>query len=230
MKTTPRTVGELVDQQFQRWLTQQRADDALEKAPDRPRPIVTVSREAGARGTELARHVAARLGYPLWDQELVQQIAEQTGTWDKLLSVVDERSRNAIEDLLTGILMGEVFTGEAYVERLLALIRAIARRGRAVVVGRGAQFVVEPASALRVRVIGDLDTRTRNLALERRLPEKEARTMVEQIDRERLAFMRRHYRRDATDVSAYDLVVNSSTLPLEPAADVVVSAYRAKFG
>ncbi len=229
MKATPRPVGRLVDEQVHRWLAQQRAGATLEARPDVPRPIVTVSRQAGANGTELAGHVATRLGYRLWDQELVQQIAAQTGTWDEALSVVDERARNAVEDLLCGILLGDAVTGEGYAERLGKLIRAIARRGSAVVVGRGAQFVVEPGSALRVRVVAPLEVRIHNTVVTRKLPEGQARALVEQIDRERLAFMRHQYRRDATEVCAYDLIVNSGALDLEAATDVIVSAYRAKF-
>jgi hypothetical protein len=117
VKTTPRTVDRLVDEQVQRWLAQQRGP-ALDGGLDRPHPIVTVSRQAGASGTELARHVATRLGYRLWDQELVQEVAVQAGTWEQLLGAVDERARSAIEDLLTGILVGDALTGEAYAERL----------------------------------------------------------------------------------------------------------------
>ncbi len=229
MKATPRHVGRLVDEQVHRWYAQQRGGAGLEARPDLARPIVTLSRQAGANGTELAGQVAARLGYRLWDQELVQQIAAQTGTLDELLRVVDERARNAVEDLLTGILMGDAFTVEGYAERLAKLIGAIARRGSAVVVGRGAQFVVEPGSALRVRVVAPVDVRIHNTMVTRQLPEGQARALVEQLDRERLAFIRHHYRRDATEVCAYDLVVNSGAIDLEAATDVIVSAYRAKF-
>jgi cytidylate kinase len=50
------------------------------------------------------------------------------------------------------------------------------------------------------------------------------------MDSERLAFIRQYYRRDAADPSAYDLLLNSSTLSFEQAADVVAAAYRTKFG
>jgi cytidylate kinase len=58
---------------------------------------------------------------------------------------------------------------------------------------------------------------------------EKARAEIDRLDRERLGFIRHHYHRDAADPSAYDLVINASTLPLEAAAEVVVSAYRSKF-
>ncbi|HEY8090243.1 MAG TPA: cytidylate kinase-like family protein [Polyangiaceae bacterium] len=219
----------LVEQRIQTWLAEQRASAKKDEPRAPHRPIVTISREAGARGTELGRRVAERLGFRFWDQELVQQIAEQSGVWDQLFRVVDERARNAVEDLLAGIFMGDAFTGEAYLVRLLHLIRAIALQGSAVVVGRGGQFVVEPDASLRVRVVGPRDARARTLMAERRLSERQAHAEVERIDHERASFIRRHYKKDAADPSAYDLVVNSATLPVERAVDVVVAAYGAKF-
>jgi cytidylate kinase len=125
--------------------------------------------------------------------------------------------------------MGDAFTGEGYASRLAGLIHAIALRGGAVVVGRGAQFVVAPDAALRVRVVAPPDQRVRGLMAEQHLSERQARAEMERCDRERLAFIRHHYKRDAADPSAYDLVVNSSALPLDRVAELVAFAYQRKF-
>src|SRR5258708_16710296 len=98
----PRSVNDLVEQQVQRWMAEQEARKRAEKPVELPRPIITVSRQAGTRGTDLARGVAEVLGFRLWDQELVQQIAEQTGPPQTLMRAVDDRARHAIEDLLAG--------------------------------------------------------------------------------------------------------------------------------
>jgi cytidylate kinase len=222
-------VNELVEYRIQRWLAEQRARAATEQRPEPHRPIVTVSREAGAGGTEIGRHVAERLGFRLWDQELVQQIAEQSGSPDELMRGMDERDHNVVEDVLSSILMGDAFTGAGYASRLVGLIRGISLRGGAVVVGRGSQFVVDADAALRVRVVAPPEARVRSVMEERGLSERQARAEVERIDRERLAFIRHHFERDATDPCAYDLVVNSSAMSVERAADVVVFAYQSKF-
>jgi cytidylate kinase len=230
MERAPRTVNEMVEYQIQRWLAEQQQKRKQERALlDHPPPIVTISREAGALGTTLGHGVAERLGFHLWDQELVQRIAEQSGASEALLSTVDEQTRNAIEDLLAGILMGDSFTEKEYLAQLMRVVHAIAQHGKAVVIGRGAQFVLAPEAALRVRVVGSLEARVRSLASSRGLSERDARVEVERIDRERSAFIRHHYRLDSADPHAYDLVVNSTTIPLERAVDVVVAAYHAKF-
>ena len=229
-RVLPRSVDELVERQVHLWtMEQQRRRAQPSVTPEPARPVVTVSREAGSNGTRLARLVAERLGFRLWDQELVQRIAEQDRASEALFAAVDERARSAIQDLLAGILMGEPGTETEYLSRLLRVIHAIARHGGAVIVGRGAQFVLDASSVLRVRVVGPVELRIRELASARQLSEREGRAEVERIDRERLGFIRHHYHCNAADPSAYDLVVNTFAIPPQQAVDVVAAAYQAKF-
>jgi hypothetical protein len=230
MEPSPRSTSSIVEERILRWMEEERLRNAPQEAPDRPRPIVTISREAGARGTELALLVAQRLHFKLWDQELVQQIAGQSASPEQLQRVVDEHVRNALEDALASILLGDTFSREGYVSRLLGLIQAIAARGSAVVVGRGAQFVIEPGNALRVRVIAGLESRVRALMEARHMTDRQARAEVEHIDRERRAFVRHHFKRDAQEPTAYDLTVNSDSMSLERTAELVAFAYESKFG
>lgn len=225
----PRSTHDLVEQQIQRWMAEQKrkADERVTPAP--PRPIITVSRQAGTLGTDIARGAAEMLGFRLWDQELVQRIAEQSGAPEALLRAVDEHARNAVHDLLAGILMGDVSTETEYLAQLTRLFHAIAHHGSAVVVGRGANFVIPGESALRVRLVAPIDVRARNLARVRNMGEAQARGEVEKLDRERHTFLKHHYKRDPTDPCAYDLVVNVGGLPPARAAEVVVAAYKAKF-
>jgi cytidylate kinase len=221
---------QLVDEQVKRWLAEQERRKAQPRVtPEPPRPLVTISREAGANGTSLGRAVAHKLGFELWDQELVQRVAEEKGAPEALLAAVDERARSRIQDLLAGILMGDVGTETGYLASLGRVIHSIAEHGSAVLVGRGAHFVVAPNEALRVRVVAPIEDRVRVIAGTRHLGDREARAEVERIDHERVTFNRHHYRRNSADPVAYDIVVNTGSFTLETAADVVVAAYRAKF-
>lgn len=221
---------QLVDEQVKRWLAEQAKRKAQPRVtPEPPKPLVTISREAGANGTSLGRAVARKLGFELWDQELVQRVAAEKGAPEALFAAVDEHARSRIQDLLAGILMGDVGTETEYLASLGRVIHSIAEHGSAVIVGRGAHYVLAPAEALRVRVVAPLEDRVRVIAGTRGLGDREARAEVERIDHERLAFNRHHYGRNAADPVAYDIVVNTGSFPLDAAADVVVGAYRAKF-
>jgi cytidylate kinase len=229
MHRSPRSVSSLVEEQVRRFTTEERLRASERATPEPPRPIVTVSRQAGARGTELARLVAARLRFRFWDRELLHDVAARAPASEKLLGEVDERARNVVDDLFAGVLLGDANTEYSYRTELIQFVSAVAKRGSSVVVGRGAQFIVPPEAAFRVRVVGELGDRVRNIGSTRGLSQRDAHRELVRIDRERLAFVRHHYRRDAADPSAYDLVVNSSTFPLDAAADVIVDAYHARF-
>jgi cytidylate kinase len=228
--TSPREVMQLVDEQVKRWLAEQEKRKAQPRVtPEPPRPLITISREAGANGTSLGRIVARKLGFELWDQELVHRVAEEKGAPEALFAAVDERARTRIQDLLAGILLGDVGTETEYLASLGRIFHSIAEHGSAVIVGRGSHFVLAPNEALRVRVVAPLDDRARVIAGTRRMSDREARAEVERIDHERVAFNRHHYGRNVADPVHYDIIVNTASFPLESAAEVVVAAYRAKF-
>jgi cytidylate kinase len=226
---TPVSVRDLVEQRVQQWMAEQRRSSSERLVPEPPRAVITISRQAGTGGTDLARAVAEALGFQFWDQELVQRVAERTGAPEVLLRAVDERARNVIEELLAGILMGDAATEGEYLTQLIRVFHALARHGAAVIVGRGAQFVFAPESALRVRVVAPVEVRLRKLASSRKLSAAAAQSELEKIDRERLHFVRYHYHRDASDPSAYDLVVNVGSMSSSAAMEVIATAYRAKF-
>jgi hypothetical protein len=106
----------------------------------------------------------------------------------------DEHPRGAIQDLLAAILMGDAGTEADFLASLLRVTYAVAEHGSAVIVGRGAEFVLDPGRVLRVRVVGPIDSRSRELAVARELSEREARGEVQRIDRERQSFVRQQTR------------------------------------
>jgi cytidylate kinase len=231
VEKNPRSVQRLVEEQIQRWQAEQtRRSSHKMKAAAPPPPIVTISREAGARGTEIGRVVAKELGFTFWDQELVQRIAEQTGAGEALLRNVDERARGVIEDFISAMVLGISITEREYFSELVRVVHAIARHGGSVVIGRGAHYVLSADEALRVRIVSPLEERVRYMADSRKLSDKEARDLVERLDRERAEFMRHHYRREIEDFTAYDMILNWATIPFERVPSIVVAAYRAKFG
>jgi hypothetical protein len=93
----------------------------------------------------------------------VHDIAARTGTSEKLVRALDEHTRGAIENLIGGVLMGETFSQKEYLAELMRAAHAIGKHGRAVVIGRGVQFILDGDEALRVRVVCPPDVRVQNL-------------------------------------------------------------------
>lgn len=221
------SAGNLVEREIRRWsLFRVRQSDA----PVAPKalPLITLSRQCGSQGGEIGQRVAARLGFEYWSQELVHTIANNLGAPRELLTAVDERYRNAIEDLVSSVLLGNQSTQQEYVRQLRRVLHALEQRGSAVVVGRGAQFVVE--RALRVRLVAPIEHRVQGFAERRGLPLEQAAVRVREVDRERRFFMRKYYGQDVGDPRHYDLLINTAAMPLDEAADLLCAAYQRRFG
>ena len=224
----PRDAQRLVDEQVKKW-EQGEKRRAGEQAPE-PWPLITVSREFGALGTATGEMVARKLGFSFWDQEIVHAIAEQTGIRKALLASLDEHTRTRIEDFIGESVFHAETTAAKYVRQLIRVVRTLERHGSAVVIGRGVQFILAPEAALRVRVVCPHEQRIAGYAQREGLTEREAERELARVERERQTFIRRHYGREVGDPIHYDIMVNTEGLPADRAADVLVAAYRSKFG
>ena len=224
----PRDAQKLVDDQVLRWEQGEKKRAGGEASE--PWPLVTVSREFGALGTATGERAAQKLGFSFWDQEIVHAIAEQTGIQEALLASLDEQSRTRIEDFIAESIFGAGTTVAKYVRQVIRVVRTLERHGGAVVIGRGAQFILAPESALRVRVVCPYEQRVAGFAKREGLSESEAERKLARVERERQTFIQRHYDHNVGDPIHYDLMVNTENLVPDQAADVLVAAYRSKFG
>jgi hypothetical protein len=218
----------VVDRQCRRWEFLQKQSARVE--PPVHWPVITVAREFGARGEALGRIVADRAGFSFWDGELVHAVSTQSGASEIVLRSLDEQHRSGIEESIDGVLMGGRHMASEYLRRLMRLIKTISHHGASVIVGRGGQYVLEPASALRIRVVCPPEDRIRGYAERQGIDENEARSVVEREDSERRRFIRQFFSRDLANAWDYDLIINTATFSLESAATLVLDAYEAKFG
>ena len=226
---TGRNILQVVERQCRRWEIQA---ERQRLKPTEPQhwPVITISREFGARGEMLARMVADRIGYSVWDGELIHAMSKETGANEAILRSLDEQRRRNIEDSIQGALMGGEYMNSERLRRLMRLVHTIASFGKSVIVGRGADCILDPDSILRVRVVCPLEERIRGYAKRQGIDERQARQNVEKMDRERAVFIRQNFHADGSNPSEHDLILNTGTLPLERLVPVVLQAYEAKFG
>jgi len=205
--------------------------------------IITLSREFGVGGSRIAGRVAAELGFQLWDHELTAHLARKADADVQLMRAIDERGRDLIDEVVaTSLALGaRPFVGarglrQSRVTRsqfrtlLTRTVAELVERGGAVVVGRGANFLVEPDQALRVRVVCPLQQRIERYARVSECEWQAAERHVCGKDRERELFVRQLCAENGADPVHYDLVINTRDLSEAGAAKLVISAYRARFG
>lgn len=189
---------------------------------------VAVSRQAGSRGTEIARKVADILAWQVFDHDTLDYLVQTDAARAELLADVPASAREWADAQLEHLRRDRRLTAAPEVLPLIRLVLTVAARGNAVIVGRAAGFMLPPETTVHVRVIAPLESRVAYLAQELRLTRPEAAEEVRARDERRALFLDRTLARDASDPTAYDAVVNSERLGVEGAAQFIGWAVRTK--
>jgi cytidylate kinase len=208
----------------QHWQVRHQEESAESEKATAPAFTIALSREAGTYGAAIARAVANRLGWPVYDSELLQHIASELGVHQALLSSLDERHVTWLSEFLEGLSPHQGVSQYAFMRRLLETLISLAAHGNCVIVGRGATKVLPAATTLRVRIVAPREHRIEAVQREHGISREEAARRVEATDRERNEFVREHFGMDATDPRNYDLVLNAARFPIEQCADLIIAA------
>lgn len=192
-------------------------------------PWLTISRQRGSGGLELASAAARDLGWQVFDREILSEIARHDPLREAVLSRVEGRALGPFSDYVAHLISGEP-SRPAYLKDMMHVVWGLARQGQAVLVGRGANWFLDPAYGLRVRLVRSLEQRAARVARAEGLPLEAARKSVLEHDANRRAFVREIFDRDIDDPLGYDLVLNLDALDGRAGARIVAAAVRAKLG
>jgi cytidylate kinase len=207
--------------------------------------VITITRQYGAGGSEVARLAAEKLGWQLVDNEFVDEVAKRSGVSTDEVAANEERAPSLLERLVRALASSspEVFVpggtqttdkeAEALVTTTEHVIAEAGQSGNVVLVGRGAQAYFARAHAgnvLHVFVVAPLTDRIRTLAARLGISEDEAKQQAEVMEGDRDRYVHRYYKRQRQDASNYHLVVNTGQLGYEGAADLVICAAQQRFG
>jgi cytidylate kinase len=221
-------VTQIVEQQVKAWSYRSVSERDAEKKTA-ILPVITISREFGAQGAALAEILNQRIGFRVWDKELLQAIADELGSDQKLLETLDERSQQVVEDTVAGF-MDHIYTNVSYLKTLIRVVKTIEVHGKGIIVGRGANYICQHPKSLHVRIVAPFKSRVADFAGRENLSMHESRRIIKQKDEERAEFIRRNFLQDVSNASDYDLIINSDTYSLEQAADLILDAYEMKTG
>jgi len=220
MKTQQmRSVQGLVEEQCRQW-----AGAVRDLGPGKPRPVVTISREAGSKGRFVARALARRVGFAYYAGNMIDEVARDTNVSAIVLRLFDEQPRSFLDDMFAALNQRTTLTSDAYIKTLAEIVLALGKVGRCVMLGRGANFILPRAGVLRVRIVEPLEARTRHVATELKLKDEDALQHVRHLDRTRAKFVRQYFDADIADPVHYDLTINTERLDVERAVDLILAA------
>jgi cytidylate kinase len=215
---------------MERWLLSQELLEHMEKSQDVKRPTqtgpyISISREAGAGGLTIARIVGQQLSWDVLDKELLEFMAERYNMPRDMLEIVDETKANWFYDVLGSFLDARIVSHDSFVYHLERIIFLAALHGNVVFVGRGAQFALPRNSGIAVRIIKPKAKRIEALMVRQQISHAEADGRVDELDKNRREFCRRHFHHDIERSAEYDLIINTDRLSDQAAAELIVEAF-----
>jgi cytidylate kinase len=224
----------ILDRQAKSWEKRNTLADASAKAARdallhlQEGPWLSVSRQWGSGGVELAREVGRRLGWQVYDREILTAIAEHTHTREAVLADLDRVAMAPLKDYIAHLIVPGAAGHATYLEELTRVIWGLAKKGQAIILGRGGNWFLDSRFGLRVRIVAPLDQRVAAVAKSSGLSEDDARRKLLETDHDRKAFVRQVFGRDIDDPLGYDAMLSLERMTPQAAADVIVGLLRSK--
>ena len=195
--------------------------------------LITVSREFGAGGSDLAQQLGARLKWPVLDHDIVHRVAERLRLNDGTVEPFDEHPPSLLARIATVLIVplpgmysfptpNEVPTHDAIADATRRVIEDAAKSLPLIVVGHGAQCIFEDRTdTLSVRLVAPLHLRLSRVAARQKIGHPIAAELVRRADEDRQAYIQRYFHRDWRSELLYDLQFNTGTIGISEAAAMV---------
>lgn len=191
-----------------------------------PGCVISVSRNCGSGGDTIARTLAERFNLRYFDRDIITAIAKVADVDENTVRLLDEQGCCAMRAAWLRAMFGnQTLFKDTYRQMLVGVVFGILRTG-GVILGRGANFILDRYPIFRLRVVGSPEICARRFAEERHMEEKEALTEVKKIDRTRAEFIKNLCHHDINEPEAYDLVINTDHISVDEAPEVIIEAMR----
>ena len=215
------TAEKFVKDQIKKWEKLHSGKDKLEEARI---PVITVSKAPGAGGNILAQQVAERLDLDLFNRDIIKEIAESAKISASVIETLEKERLSGVEDFISSLVNKQYLYPGLYLEHLMKVVCTIAEHGRAVIVGRGTNFILHPKKRFSVRMVAPLNVRIQNISRQFDVSPEEAKRRIIRRESRRSAFVRQSFNVDISDPIYYDLTINTGNMSMASAVEAVISA------
>ena len=221
------TTVKFVKDQIKKW---ERLYPGKGKIEETRIPAITISKEPGAGGNILAQKISERLDLDLFNRDIIREIAESAKISASVIETLEKERLSGVEDFISSLVNKHYLYPGLYLEHLMKVVCTIAEHGRAVIVGRAANFILPPAKRFSVRMAAPLDVRIKNIVHRFGVSADEAKRRIIQRESRRSAFVRQSFNADISDPIHYDLTINTGNLSIESAVEAVIGAVMVTLG
>lgn len=198
--------------------------------------IYTIGREFGSFGKQVGEALAQKLGIKLYDKELLQQAAKDSGFCEEIFENHDEKPTNSF---LYSLVMDTYSSGGYSTAPFMDMplnhkvflaqfdsIKKIAESESCVIVGRCADYALENnPDCISIFVRADIEDRIKRISERLNISENKAKDLIHKEDKQRASYYNYYTSKKWGDARSYDLCINTSQISVEDAADFIIS-YR----
>ena len=218
-----RSIHKIIEEQIKRWELGNIQAVPLTQTTN----VITISRESGSRGLQVAEKLADQIGFDLFHHEILEAMIETSKTSKALLETLDERGMNIVDDIVSALVHEHHLWPDDYSKLLLRILNTIGKHGNAIILGRGGNWALNKFNILRVRIVAPASMRREYIQTTRDLSFDDAQKQMISTDANRSAFVKRYFNSDASDPANYDLILNTGTLSVEKTVRLIKCAIGA---
>lgn len=191
--------------------------------------IVTISRQFGSGGRTIGRELAAKLGIPCYDQELIEKIAEESGFAREYIAERGEYASHG--SWMASAFSDRDFYGHSNQDTLWAaqskVIRELAEKGPCVIIGRCADYILrDSADCLRVFIHSDMDKRAKRIVEQYGERPESPEKRLKDKDKRRAAYYQFYTDMKWGDMKHYDITLNSGVFGIEKCVEILAGLYK----
>ena len=200
--------------------------------------IITIGRQFGSGGREIGYMVADKLGIKLYDKEMLQRAAQDSGICEELFESHDEKPSNSFLYSLVMDTYSMGYSGSTYndmpINHKIFLaqfdaIKKIANEGPCILVGRCADYALEGyPNLLSVFIHADLDARIKRIAKKYDLTNAKAKDLIIKTNKKRASYYNYYTSKKWGDLKSYDLCIDSSILGIDGTVELIKQAVALK--
>ena len=202
---------------------------------------ITISREYGSGGGEIANRLASHLGWQLIDHEIVERVASEMGTSIEEAKAYDERTEGILARVFKNLQFlepaymagasSEAFltNEETYLKTVSRIVHAAAAQGHVVIVGRGSQVLLaQQRDVLHIRIIAPFEKRVVYVMKREGIDQAAAESRIKMKDHDRMKHLETAFHRKPEDAHLYDIILSTSFLDLDSAVEIISLALQQK--
>ncbi|MBT3923362.1 MAG: cytidylate kinase-like family protein [Nitrospina sp.] len=191
--------------------------------------FIAITRDFGCREEEIIPRLEETLGWKVYGKNLLNHIAEREELSRNFLETLDEKKQTQMEDWVNHLIHSGSVLQKGYVLRITRLMEAIVRNEDAILLGRGANFILKDREeGLRIKLTAPFESRVENIMKVRELTSIAAQQLVRKMDIERNEFINAYFKLDSNTFSEFDLAFNTSVISTDQVCETIKFVLKEK--